>query len=368
MKTRTILAIIFVGAVVGAFLARGIMSPSGDSVTAPSPQPKPAPMVETVTAALGKISKALALTGTVVPSRVARLASPAEGPITHIRVREGDRVKTDDMLLAIGRKKGVEALLVSLREELRITEDNLQRTRRLVASKALPSEHLDQAKTAYEKVRAELVGAEETARDHSVTAPWEGVVSNLFVREGEFVAPRAPLLEMYDPSSLFIRAAIPEKQAAEVATGLSVSIHLDAYPDDLLEGRIDRVYPYLDSRLRTRSIEILPVKPVGLLPGMFARLTVFLKTVDDAVLVPVEALQSTPEGDAVFVVKGGKALLRQVKIGIEEDNLLQIKTGVTAGDIIIVRGPEGLKDGAAVRFREKEKADKQPPSVEGDRK
>ncbi len=359
MKVKTVLTFLVLGGltVAGIFFFRG--DSSDESETAPSSNRQQPPAVEVMTARKETVSLSLELTGSVEPYRVARLASPAEGPVHNLRVREGDRVKAGDVLLSIGRKEGIDALIASLREELKKEEDNLRRTRELVESEALPGEQLDQAEAAYEKIRAELVKAQETARDYSITAPWNGVVSRVLVRDGEFVAPRAAVLEMYDPSSLVIRAAVPEKHAANVAMDMQVDVRLDAYSGsgDNLKGRIERVYPYLDTRLRTRTIEITLDDPLDLLPGMFARLKLLLKTVDDAVVVPVEAIVMTPKGQKVFVLRDGKAIARSVEIGIEEENRTQLVAGIELGDKVIIAGNEKLKDGAAVRLSKNGNAD-----------
>jgi membrane fusion protein (multidrug efflux system) len=351
MKKKIILFTILI---VGGLAAAGIVFfhgvPSGKTETEQPGKQKQPPQVRVIAATKSSISKTLELTGSVTPYRVAQLASPAEGPVVDVRVREADRVSKSESLLSIGRKKGVDALIVSLREELKKEEDNLSRTRQLVESQALPGEQLDQARAAYEKVRALLIKAEETALDYIIKAPWAGVVSQVKVKEGEFVAPRAVLLEMYDPASLVIRASIPERHAAEIPAGMRVDVRLDAYPDKVIPGRIERVYPYLDSRLRTRTVEIALDKSVNLLPGMFARLTLSLERAEDVVVVPLEALVSTPKGQVVFVFEEGKATARTVKTGIEADNRIEIISGIQSGDKVIVAGNEKLKNGADVRL------------------
>ena len=353
MKKRIILFTILI---VGALAAAGIVFfhgiPSGKTETEQLVKQKQPPRVRVIPATKSNISKTLELTGSVEPYRIALLASPAEGPVADVRVREAARVTTGESLLSIGRKKGVDALIVSLREELKKEEDNLRRTRQLVESQALPGEQLDQARAAYEKVHALLIKAEETALDYTIKAPWAGVVSQVKVKEGEFVAPRAVLLEMYDPASLVIRASIPEKHAAKVRAQMRVDVRLDAYPDTVIPGRIERVYPYLDSRLRTRTVEIALDKSVDLLPGMFARLTLSLDRAEDVVVVPLEALTSTPKGQVVFVFEEGKATARMVKTGIEAENRIEIISGIQPGDKVIIAGNEKLKNGAEVRLAE----------------
>lgn len=350
MKTGNVLKALIIGSCAAASLFFVLGTSSGTKQASPSSKLKKPPVVEVASATTGEMSQDLDLTGSVEPYRIARLASPAEGPILDVDVREGDRVKAGALLVTLGRKAAVKARITSLKEEVKKEEDNLRRTRRLVESGALPDERLDQVVAEYEKDRASLIAAEETVQDYVIKAPWDGVIHRLLVKEGEFVASCTKLLEMYDPSSLLIQAAVPEKFAVRVQTGMTVEIRLDAYPDETIMGRITRVYPYLDPRLRTRSLEILPDTPIDLLPGMFARLKVLLETAKEAVVVPREAVLSRPKGYAVFVVEDGKAVKRPVQIGIEKNNRVQIIKGVHPGEKVIIAGNEKLKDGKVVRL------------------
>ncbi len=339
-------------AAVGLYFFKGVSL--GNEEMVQQKKKKPPRTVSVMKMAPSSIGQTLGLTGSVEPYRLARLASPAEGPVASIRVREGDQVKKGEKLAAIGRKKGLDAEILSLKEELKKEEENLNRTRTLVANQALPGEQLDQARTEYEKVRARLVKAMETAGDYTLCAPWEGVISRVNVKDGEFVAPRAIILEMYDPASLVIRAAVPEAHAAKAAVGMAVRVTIDAFSGDPVPGHISRVYPYLDTELRTRTIEISLNETasgvVSLLPGMFARLDLVLNKDDAALTIPVNALVKTKKGKTVFVFDNGKAVARLVTTGIEQGDRIQITSGVQEGDSVIVEGNEKLKDRTPVRL------------------
>lgn len=325
---------------------------------------KPVPVkLETVSKA--PLVLTLALTGTVEAGRIAQLASPAEGPVTAVRVREGDVVTAGQVLLTLGRTSGADALAASLREELKKEEDNLARTRQLVESGALAGEQLDGATASTARIRAQLIKAQETARDYAIAAPWAGVVSKMKVREGDFVAPRAPLIEVYQPQSLLIRLALPEQEAAAVALGMRATVELDAYPGQTFTGRLARLYPYLDSRTRTRTAEIVLDKTPRLLPGMFARVALIKATLADALTIPAHALVMQPGGGtAVFVMIEGKAARRTVKTGAEVDGRIQVTAGLAPGDRLIVAGHERLKDGAAVKAPEPAAAKSAPATGE----
>lgn len=349
MKPRFVLIVFFLAlaAAAGAYVFHTGRF-GGADIDKPEKQKKPM-VVKTAAAIRSTVCRRLELTGSVAAYRVAHLASPAEGPVEKINAREGDRVCTNAELVLIGRRHGADARIASLREELKKEETNLRRVRRLVQTNALAEEKLDQARAACESARAQLIQAEESAVDHTISAPWDGVVSRVEVKEGEFVAPRTVLIEMYDPQSLVIRAAVPERYAAEIKPDMDVEIRLDAFGQKPVQGRIERIYPYLDDRMRTRTVEILPNKPVGLLPGMFARLQIILEKQDNAVVVPKEAVISSPEGAAVFVAEDQNAVRRPVKTGIEEKRSIQIVSGVLAGEKVIVAGHRKLKHGDTIR-------------------
>ena len=114
--------------------------------------------------------------------------------------------------------------------------------------------------------------------------------------------------------------------------------------------------------MRTRTVEAEITHPPGLLPGMFARVTLALETANDASVVPGEAVVVAPNGQRlVFVAENGRAVQRRVVVGIEADGLVQLLEGVKVGEKVIVVGNENLKDGAAVGLGEPSRADSSCP-------
>jgi len=147
-----------------------------------------------------------------------------------------------------------------------------------------------------------------------------------------------------------VRFAVPEALTAQVRTEMALEARLDAYPERVFSGRVVRVYPDIDRRMRTRMVEAKLSGIPDVMPGMFARVKLELKQVDAAVVVPLAALITTPEGDKVaFVLQDGKATRRQVKTGIEASDRIQVVEGINPGDKLIVSGHKELKDGLNVR-------------------
>jgi membrane fusion protein (multidrug efflux system) len=279
------------------------------------------------------------------------MVSPVEGPIVACSAREGDRVRAGQLLARLGGARGDDAEVVSARAELDKDELELSRIEKLVESGALPGEALDRARVDVSEAQARLAHASEKLGDYRIVAPWSGIVSKVHVTVGDFVSARAALIELFDPDSLVLRFAVPEKKAALIRDAAAITVKLDAYPGQRLDGTVTRVYPEIDRRTHTRTVEAEINGDAGLVPGMFARLVLTLSSVPEAVAVPVEAvirLESTEP--VVFVITDDKvAHRRPVKTGVEDGDRVQILAGVDPGDQVAVAGHGQLRDGAEVR-------------------
>ena len=323
---------------------------------------KPKPLVVTEKVKLSEISSTIELTGSVEPTRIARLASPAEGPVSNCTVREGDLVKVGQNLLSIGRKKATEALLQSAKQDFKTEQEELARIEQLVESGAIPRDQLDLAKAKHKRAVAQVEKMQESSDDYDVVTPWDGVVSKVMVADGNYVVPRTVMVEIFDPGSLVVRTAAPEAQSQELRVGMNVTVTLDAYSGNAFSGKISRIYPELDRRMRTRTVEVEIPDSVKLVPGMFARLNLNLKTVTDTVVVPSEAVIVTPKGLRVaYVIQDGKAVQRKIKTGLENKKQIQVVEGLNVGDALVVAGNEKLKDGLEIRVPQPDKAKSDSP-------
>jgi len=267
--------------------------------------------------------------------------------------------------VVIGRNRTTRAKLLSDREELRRLQDEFERVERLVAKGAVAGEMLDKARADLERAKAVVEAGEEVTADFQIRAPWAGVVSQVLVEEGNYVAPRAVLLEIFDPASLVVRIALPEAIALKVQRGAEARVRFDALPDEEAVGTVTRLYPELDRKLRMRIAEIGLDDPKTLAPGMFARVRLTVETVPAAVVVPAAAVFTTPkQAQALFVVEGEVAHLRVVEVGIEDQGRLQIASGLQPGETVVISGQPKLKDGARIRIKDDgPQAGEQPASV-----
>lgn len=181
-------------------------------------------------------------------------------------------------------------------------------------------------------------------------APFAGTITKVHARAGDTASVKMPLLELSSLASPVVRFAVPEAHAAALRVGMSTEIRLDGYPGKAFPGRVSRVFPDLDRRMRTRTAEASLQGGASLLPGMFARLRLILASVPDALVVPAQAVLTSPSGERfVFVADQGKAARRLVRLGIDGGEVVQILEGVAVGDAVVVAGHKKLKEGVPIR-------------------
>lgn len=344
---------------IAAFSIWGITKPDAPKQSGLNEAPKkPRPLVKTESVSVGSISNSVELTGSVEAVRVAKLASPAEGPIVNCMVREGDVVKAGQKILSIGRKKAADALLKSARQDVETEKEELGRIEKLVETGAIPKDQLDNSKAKYARMLAQLEKMKENSEDYDIEAPWDGVVSKVLVNDGNYVSARTVLLEIFDPKSLVVRMAVPESLSLEIAPDMDVSVKLDAHHGKSFDGLVSRIYPELDRRLRTRLVEVAVSSDVSLTPGMFARLKMTVKSGKDHIVVPSEAVIVTPKGTRLaYVIEDCKARQRKVETGMEGEGKIQVLSGLKPDEEVVIAGNEKLKDGVEIRTTSVSKKD-----------
>jgi membrane fusion protein (multidrug efflux system) len=153
-----------------------------------------------------------------------------------------------------------------------------------------------------------------------------------------------------------IRFTVPEAESGMRLASLPVQVALDAYPDQRFQGKIIRVYPEIDRKIRTQILEAKLTQPANLLAGMFARVRVILESAPNALVVPADSVLTSPKGESVVMVaQDGKAVRAKVKLAIIQGDRVQIVEGLQAGQQVIWAGHEGLKDGAPIQIAGEEK-------------
>jgi RND family efflux transporter MFP subunit len=150
--------------------------------------------------------------------------------------------------------------------------------------------------------------------------------------------------------NLEISARIPEREVADLREGLKAEVMLQAYPAEVFAATVAHVSPVLDSASRTKLITLRFDRNDGRInAGMFARVRINTKNYPDVLAIPVEAVVNKHSIRAAYVTHNSRAELREIVTGVTIDGLVEIKSGLSAGEIVVIQGQQLLSDGAAVR-------------------
>jgi RND family efflux transporter MFP subunit len=346
----------------GADAAGGPGGPGGAGGRAPSVTLAPA---DVATPKLASLEDAVPVTGTLDPLERAEIRARLEGDVDGVYVREGQPVGAGTLLARFraneqaGENQSARADLASTRSVLSTAQWNLEQTRDLYRQGAVPERDVRLAEQEVAAARARVAASDarlrttsQTVADTRVLSTVSGIVEKRSVNPGEHVSRGATLFTVVRGDVLELAAAVPERAAATVRPGQVV--HFTA-GGRTIEGRVARVAPSVDPASRSVTIYVqVPNGDGSLRAGTFATGRIVSRVVNDALVVPAAALREGKEGAPPFVyrVANGKIEVAQVTQGLvdETQGVVQIVSGLAAGDRIVVGNVGMLGEGMQVRM------------------
>lgn len=208
------------------------------------------------------------------------------------------------------------------------------------------------AQASADAARTQLATAQQSISDSIIRAPFAGFVSDRPTAVGEFVTSSTTIATILRTNPIKIQIRITESDVPSVSVGQGVSIEVDAYKDRKFAGTVSGINPALDAESRSAIVEAQIENSGNLLrSGMFATVRVTRQGGSEGVFVPKSAVYNdqNTQNFRVFVIQEGVAKLRTVQIGTEENDKIQIVTGVNAGENVATSNLAALFEGAAVQ-------------------
>lgn len=260
-------------------------------------------------------------------TRVSQINLRTEGWIESLLVKnEGERISKGQLLLEF-----YSPILVNSQKEY--VQAKRRSDSQLLAAAAKKLLALGMVQSDIDR----LDKTSQVSNTIQVLAPQDGIITNLNVREGEFVKPDTEIMMLADLSSVWLRAEVFESQADWVAVSQSAEARLNYIPGEVFSGRVDYVYPILDPKTRTLQVRLrFDNAQERLKPNMYARVTIFGKAHPGALSIPREALIRGQENDRVVVALGdGNFTVHEVVSGIESGNWVEIVAGLEEGEEVV---------------------------------
>ncbi len=322
------------------------------------------------------------VTGTLISNASVEVKAETTGRILKFPKEEGERVAAGEPVIWVNEENhrlnvrqaqtavGVaEAALARARVAEKHSRSELERAQNLLKSGGITDKDFKAAELAEQDMKAQtalleaqllqarsaLETADKHLRDAVVRAPVTGEIQRKLARPGAYVEPATPVFALVDNRRLELESPVPAADLAPIGSGQKVSFSVNSYPGVRFEGRVVEVNPAVDADTRSAKVRIQVDNAAGKLKaGMFAQGEILTGVEAQAVVIPAAAVYRDDRSSKqtyVFVVEGGKAARRAVRIGREHENALEIAEGLRPGDLLIAEQSIEVAEGVRVEPR-----------------
>ncbi len=329
-------------------------------------------------------------TGTVRARTSSSIAARVMGYVREVKVQAGDRVREGQVLVTLETRDldvsarraeaaresvkssvpEAESAIAAAKANLDLAQVTFGRMQELFQKKSISNQEFDEAlaklkaaQAAHEMARArrgqlnaklaeveQEVSSAEVSRSYAqVVAPFSGVVTARTVEPGMLTVPGTPLLNVEREGALRLEASVDEGRLAEIRVGQTVSVTLESI-GRTMESRVAEIVPSVDAASRAYVVKIDLPPTAALRSGVFGR-AVFQSGSRMVVTIPAAALTERGQLQSVMVADGGVARTRLVTVGQRLKDRVEVLSGLSEGERVIVPVPRELRDGARVEVR-----------------
>lgn len=290
----------------------------------------------------------LEVTGSVEANESVTLQSEIAGLVTGIYFTEGSNVKKGTLLVKIN-DRDIQAQLQQVLTGQKLSQSNENRAKQLLAKGAISQEEYDTALAELQSLNAQAQLVRAQLAKATIRAPFDGKIGLRNISVGEYLTPNKVIANLSAINPVKISFSVPEKYSGQIKLNSEVDFNTDGL-NQTYKGKVYAIEPAINAQTRTLSIKALAQNPKNeLLPGSFAKIRLTLSTVENALMVPNEAIIPVLKGKTVFISKGGKAKQVPVESGTRTAERIVITSGLNAGDTVLTTGAMALKEDAPVK-------------------
>jgi RND family efflux transporter MFP subunit len=296
------------------------------------------------------VSYQLELVGSAYPIREVDIAAQTQGRIDSLNFAPGQKIHVGSVLGLIDDKTKQLACQSARINAEKATKD-YERTANLFKGGGCSEQDFENARTARENASINLQVAEKQYLDSRIVAPFNGIISDKKVELGAYVVPGTPVASIVDISRLKAKLKVSETNIYTLRVGDRAKIKSDLQPDADFAGVVTFIGPRGDDS-HNYPVEIeFPNNGKSLLKGgTFVTVSIQVEAHRDGLFIPREALQGSIKDARVYVAEGGVARLKNIVIGERIGNMLEVISGLSDSEKVIVSGQVNLTSGKAIKI------------------
>jgi len=304
----------------------------------------------TATVSVAKVTKRIAenqveVVGTVQAVEQAKISSRISGNILSLPVDLGSRVQQGDLIVELSAGE-ISARVQQAKAQFEQAKRNLAREEKLYKKNAATSENVNSLRDNTNIAEAAYQEAVTMLEYSRITAPFTGIITRKLANIGDLATPGKPLIYLEEENNLQVITDIPEAMILQIHKGDKLTVFVPSVKLTI-EGIIAEVSPTADPSSRTAPIKLRISSDPKLRSGQFARVTLAMDSAE-TLTVPTSAIVPFGQMERVFVESKGKALLRLVRTGAVSDDYIEILSGLSDNESVIIKGNKSLLDGQPV--------------------
>ncbi|MBK9241561.1 MAG: efflux RND transporter periplasmic adaptor subunit [Acidobacteria bacterium] len=334
---------------------------------------RPALTVDTAPAIRHEVTEYVTVVGNLIGNATVDIVPRVAGRLDSITAKLGDRVSRGQQIAKIEDRelqqqvKQVEqnvlvnnATVTQRESDLQLRKTTLDRQKELLSRGLATRQTIEDAEAAHNsavaavelakaqlgQTQARLDELKITLSNTNIVSPVDGFIGRRNLDQGAFAGANTAIVSVVDIATVRLISNLVEKDFKRVNAGVTALIEVDAFPGEQFTGTVSRVAPVFDSATRTASMEIeVPNPGYRLKPGMFARVKLTVEVRPDALTVPRNAVVDSEGQRGVFLVDGQSAKFQPVTTGLQDNERIEILSGLTEGTRVITTGALALRSG-----------------------
>lgn len=314
------------------------------------PPAMPPTQVIAVEARREAVAESLSLVGTLTANEWVEIKAELEAAVVEIGFEEGKPVTKGQLLFRLDESKLTTAL-TEAEVSLKLSKANYDRAQQLFRDKTISQQEFDQLASRFESMQAAIALRQRELKDTKIFAPFAGVMGARNVSSGQVIKRDTVLGQLVDLNPVKVEVSVPERFLSLLRLDQTIELRVAAFPGRTFKGQVYFIAPQVDTTTRTALVKAKIANADGTLkPGMFANLDLTLQLRDAAVVVPEPAIMVNADKAMLYVVdKDMNAQLRFVKLGVRSAGVVEILSGVEAGQLVIVEGVQKVRPGAKIK-------------------
>ena len=297
-----------------------------------------------------KFDNGLEISGSIEANESIALQSEVPGLVTGIYFNEGSNVSKGKLLVKIN-DRDIQAQLQEALTNQKLSATNEGRAKQLLSKGAISQEEYDTSLADLESLKAQSQLIRAQLARTSIYAPFSGKIGLRNISVGEYLTPSKVIANLMSTNPIKVNFSVPEKYASQIKMNSEIKFTTAGSPKSYT-GKVFAIEPGINVQTRTLNIRARAQNPNNeLLPGSFAKINLALSTIEDAILIPNEAIIPVLKGKTVFISKNGKAKQVDVTTGTRTSKDIVITSGLNIGDTVLTTGAMSLKPEVPVKVK-----------------